>query len=398
MSAARRAALAAVVLSTSLKPHAHHPRHRSSAHRRGAQSTVDAAAWLTVAPLGPGSGGARVGPRPIGSGRERLGSSAARSRSSAWCARRSPSMNTLIAARVLTGLGAARVSSGLAMATGAYPPEPKQAGERHHDGLGLESAVVSSWAVQSSRLRVQAPVVSLRCRPCSPRSSWASPSSPTSADPQSGLRSHRRHHGGALHVRVLARPQPCRAGASSFPSPSRLARRGVRLVFAPRSRERRSASPIVPRLVYLIATRRALIARATCSPSTWIVFGLAARVCSIRAGPRQTALIPLATPHHDGRVRSRRPRVIAHSDWSSRWEAGSIATGLAILRSSTRRLAPPVVALVLMGTGPGGPGGHGHRGHRARRATIWEALPRRSPSRPSRARSGWRASRHRHPS
>jgi MFS transporter, DHA2 family, multidrug resistance protein len=126
---APRAALTAVVLSTvasnltltilaiALQPIAHE-----------LDSDVDAAAWLTVAPLlvsalvAPASGRAadRLGARLVW-----ITGSAILLVSLILCAL-APSMPTLIAARVLTGLGSGlAMSSGLAMAAGAYPAEDR---------------------------------------------------------------------------------------------------------------------------------------------------------------------------------------------------------------------------------------------------------------------------------
>jgi MFS family permease len=127
--AAPRAALGAVVLSTvaanltltilaiALKPIAIE-----------LDSTVDAAGWLTVAPIlvsalvAPASGRAsdRFGARVVWI----MGSSVLLV--SLVLSALAPSMATLIAARVLTGVGGGlAMSSGLAMAAGAYPPEDR---------------------------------------------------------------------------------------------------------------------------------------------------------------------------------------------------------------------------------------------------------------------------------
>src|SRR5690606_7541567 len=126
-SASPRAALTAVVLSTvaanftltilsiALKP---------IAVELG--STVDAAGWLTVAPLlvsalvAPASGRAsdRYGARAVW-----IGGSLVLLAGLVLSAL-APSMSALIAARVVTGLGSGfAMSSGMAMATGAFPPD-----------------------------------------------------------------------------------------------------------------------------------------------------------------------------------------------------------------------------------------------------------------------------------
>jgi MFS family permease len=364
-AAAPRAAVAAVVLSTvaanltltilaiALKPIA-----------TELDSTVDAAGWLTMAPLlvsalvAPASGRAadRFGARLVW-----IAGSAILLVSLILSAL-APSMAALIAARVLTGFGGGfAMSSGLAMAAGAYPPE-----DRSKPVSAIMTASALSPAVgvllggplielYGFRLLFWAQVPPMLASLLV--GVWVLPNvRPTAKvgfDPLGATVA-----GLATFAFLLLFNRAPSWGLVSPHSLVALATAlALSLLFV--LRERRSHAPIVPRSVYQdAATRRALEAR-TLLYSVYMGSFLVLPLVLLDAGrsPTETALLLSPRPIMMGVFGPVATRVIARFGLGrvALSGASSIALGLAILPffDPHGSLAPLFVALVLMGTGLG---------------------------------------------
>lgn len=327
-------------------------------------STVDAAGWLTVAPLlvsalvAPASGRAsdRFGARLV------------------WIAGSvillvslvlsaiAPSMAALIAARVLTGLGGGlAMSSGMAMATGAYPPS-----ERSRPVSAIMTASALSPAVG---VLVGGPIIELYGFRLL---FWAQvppmlaslavgvfvlpdvrPTSKVGFDPLGATLA-----GLATFALLLLMNRAPSWGLLTAPSlGAMIAALALGSLFV--ARERRSPSPIVPRDVYADeATRRALGARVALY-SVYMGSFLVLPLVILDSGrsASETALLLSPRPITMGIFGPIASRVIARFGLGRVAVVGasSIALGLSILPFFDPRgsLAPLFVALVLMGAGLG---------------------------------------------